>query len=574
MNNQQMSEDRKYSNIASAILIANNTNTADKLEALKAHLSRATVSDALKQYDDIAFALSLSSTATTNFTHLHNNDIIKAYVHIIQNPDKFRSNRERKQYFLSLLAPSIQVEKEEVATIEAPKAAIEHKQVVNVEPEIVAESPIIEPPYFDPGRYADISNEDYHRSNGISSSMVKDGRISLMYYQRRHVTKVILREKKRCFDLGSAFHTLTMEPEKFDAEFSIRPSIPEGAFTNVDSMKKWIDEHNAGLPQPLNADELKAAIDTYNSTLPTPLPLSGSVEEIGGLYADLAEEFRKIPESDKHTSAAMKACIKEFNATLPTPLKTSGSRDQLLEQLEKINTELVTSERNKPEPLRKPVKKDELIQIIKSVNPNAIFEDELINQWRQDDSKIQVETADYTMASNMRDAVMQHSEASKLINHPNRVSEVSYYGIDEDTGLEIRVRPDIEIQIADDHRLGFDLKSVSLGRFKQEAIESMIRREILNRDYHVSAAMYSDVAMLDQFFWIFVNTDENYHWVAIVEASPELLELGRLEYKQTLRDINQAMETNYWPAPITTTITIGLSDFDTRKLEALQSNAA
>lgn len=55
-------------------------------------------------------------------------------------------------------------------------------------------------------------------------------------------------------------------------------------------------------------------------------------------------------------------------------------------------------------------------------------------------------------------------------------------------------------------------------------------REIIERDYHLSAGMYCDVAALDQFFWIFVNKDEHYHWIAIVEASADLLELGRLEY--------------------------------------------
>ncbi|MBC5790664.1 PD-(D/E)XK nuclease-like domain-containing protein [Providencia sp. JUb39] len=572
MNNQEQFEKRNLANIVSAILMANDINTADNLHALTDHLSKERISEEMQQFEKIAFDLSLSSMATPNFMQLHNNDIINAFVHVIKNPEKFRSNADRKQYFKSLLS-SEPVDVPEQDKPDVVAHANEDKQIGDDSRVIINECPINEPPYFEPGRYPDIPNDVYHSSNGISSSMLKDARISLMYYNLRHVRKIILRENKRCFDLGSAFHTLTMEPEKFGTEFSVRPEIPEGAFTNTDSMTKWIDEYNAGLPQPRSTDELKAIIEAHNATLPAPLPLSGSVEEIGGLYADLPDEFRKISESDKHTAAAMKACIKEFNATLPEPLKTSGSRDFLLNQVYTINPDLWAEETSKPEPLKKSGKKEEIAASIKAIKPDAVFEDDLIGAWRSDETKIQVETIDFQTAKNMRDAVMNHPEASALINHPNRVSEVSYYGVDDDTGLETRVRPDIEIQLNDNHRIGFDLKSVSLGRFKQEAITSMIRREILNRDYHISAGMYSDIAQLDQFYWIFVNSDPHYHWVAIVEASPELLELGRLEYKKTLRDINNSMNTGVWPAPVTETLTINLTDFETRKLEELQLEA-
>ncbi|EOA5628225.1 PD-(D/E)XK nuclease-like domain-containing protein [Providencia rettgeri] len=570
---QEQFEQRKLSNIVSAILMANDINTPENIDKLTNHLNKAATSKEFEPFEKVAFELSITTTSTPKLMFLHDNDIINAYIHVIKNPDKFRSNIDRKKYFQSLVSP----DKEEVVETAKPDVithASEDKQTGNAEPEVMQECPVNEPPYFEPGRYPDIPNDVYHSSNGISSSMLKDARISLMYYNLRHVSKIILRENKRCFDLGSAFHTLTMEPEKFGSEFSVRPAIPEGAFTNTESMTKWIDEYNAGLPQPRSTDELKAIIEAHNATLPAPLPLSGSVEEIGGLYADLPDEFRKIPESDKHTAAAMKACIKEFNATLPEPLKTSGSRDFLLNKVYAINPDLWGEETSKPEPLKKSGKKEEIAASIKAIKPDAIFEDDLISAWRSDETKIQVETIDFQTAKDMRDAVMNHPEASALINHPNRVSEVSYYGVDDDTGLETRVRPDIEIQLNDNHRIGFDLKSVSLGRFKQEAITSMIRREILNRDYHISAGMYSDIAQLDQFYWIFVNSDPHYHWVAIVEASPELLELGRLEYKKTLRDINNSMNTGVWPAPVTETLTINLTDFETRKLEELQLEEA
>ncbi|MEX6061337.1 PD-(D/E)XK nuclease-like domain-containing protein [Providencia hangzhouensis] len=570
---QEQFEQRKLSNIVSAILMANDINTPENIDKLTNHLNKTATSEEFEQYEKVAFELSITTTSTPKLMFLHNNDIINAYIHVIKNPGKFRSNVDRKKYFQSLVSP----DKEEVVEPAKPDVtthANEDKQTGNVEPEIIKECPVNEPSYFEPGRYPDISNDDYHSSNGISSTMLKDGRISLMYFERRHISKIIQRERSEALDFGSLFHTLVLEPEKVEDEFSLPPVIPAEALTNTESMKKWIEKYNATLQPVMSNDELKAEIDAYNATLPQPLPLSGSVEEIGGLYANLPDEFRKIPESDKHTAAAMKACIKTFNNTLPTPLKTSGGRIDLIRELEMINPELVETERNKPDPLNTSGKKEDLIARIKGVSPNTVFADELMQAWQSDESRIRITGDQYRLGKAMQQAVFDHPVAGQLVTHPNRAVEVSYYGIDDDTGLEVRVRPDLEIQYDENLRVGFDLKSASLGRYKQDAITLMIRKEIINRDYHVSAAMYCDIAMLDQFFWIFVNKDENYHWVAIVEASPELLELGRLEYKKTLRDINNSLNTGVWPAPITETLTINLTDFETRKLEELQLEEA
>ncbi len=58
-----------------------------------------------------------------------------------------------------------------------------------------------------------------------------------------------------------------------------------------------------------------------------------------------------------------------------------------------------------------------------------------------------------------------------------------------------------------------------LGCVRQERLRDRRHREIIERDYHLSAAIYCDVSILDKFFWIFVNKDAGYHWLAVVEAS-------------------------------------------------------
>ncbi|EBU7922910.1 PD-(D/E)XK nuclease-like domain-containing protein [Salmonella enterica] len=427
------------------------------------------------------------------------------------------------------------------------------------------------PEYFEPGRYEGVPNEVYHAANGISSTQVKDARVSLMYFNARHVEKTIVKERSPVLDMGNLVHALALQPENLEAEFSVEPEIPEGAFTTT--LREFIDAHNASLPALLSADDIKALLEEYNATLPSQMPLGASVDETYASYEQLPEEFQRIENGTKHTATAMKACIKEYNATLPAPVKTSGSRDALLEQLAIINPDLVAQEAQKSSPLKVSGTKADLIQAVKSVNPAAVFSDELLDAWRENtEGKVLVTRQQLSTALNIQKALQEHPTAGKLLTHPSRAVEVSYFGIDEETGLEVRVRPDLELDMGG-LRIGADLKTISMWNIKQEGLRAKLHREIIDRDYHLSAAMYCETAALDQFFWIFVNKDENYHWVAIIEASTELLELGMLEYRKTMRAIANGFDTGEWPAPITEDYTDELNDFDVRRLEALRVQA-
>ncbi|ENY2045138.1 RecE family exodeoxyribonuclease, partial [Salmonella enterica] len=389
------------------------------------------------------------------------------------------------------------------------------------------------PEYFEPGRYEGVPNEVYHAANGISSTQVKDARVSLMYFNARHVEKTIVKERSPVLDMGNLVHALALQPENLEAEFSVEPEIPEGAFTTTATLREFIDAHNASLPALLSADDIKALLEEYNATLPSQMPLGASVDETYASYEQLPEEFQRIENGTKHTATAMKACIKEYNATLPAPVKTSCSRDALLEQLAIINPDLVAQEAQKSSPLKVSGTKADLIQAVKSVNPAAVFADELLDAWRENtEGKVLVTRQQLSTALNIQKALLEHPTAGKLLTHPSRAVEVSYFGIDEETGLEVRVRPDLELDMGG-LRIGADLKTISMWNIKQEGLRAKLHREIIDRDYHLSAAMYCETAALDQFFWIFVNKDENYHWVAIIEASTELLELGMLEYRKT-----------------------------------------
>ncbi|WP_241324341.1 RecE family exodeoxyribonuclease [Citrobacter freundii] len=421
--------------------------------------------------------------------------------------------------------------------------AHQNTQKVNqTEPEAQSDEPaVVYPAYFEPGRYEGLPNEVYHAANGISSTQVKDARVSLMYFNARHVAKTIPRASSKVLDMGNLVHALALQPENLEAEFSVEPEIPEGAFTTTTTLREFIDSHNASLPELLSADDIKALLEEHNASLPAQLPLGACMEETVQSYMSLPEEFQRIEVIQRKTAAAMKACIKEYNATLPAQVKTSGSRDVLLEQLAIINPHLVAQEAQKLTPLKVSGTKADLIQAVKSVNPNAVFADELLEAWRENpQGKVLVTRQQLSTALNIQKALLQHPTACKLLTHPSRAVEVSYFGFDDETGLEVRVRPDLEIDL-DGVRIGADLKTISMWNIKQEGLRAKLHREIIDRDYHLSAAMYCETAALDQFFWIFVNKDENYHWIAIIEASADY--------------------------------TDELNDFDLRRLEALRTQA-
>ncbi|WP_116838410.1 RecE family exodeoxyribonuclease [Salmonella enterica] len=463
-----------------------------------------------------------------------------------------------------LKGSSIHGEKQEVeTTVSEPEM-----------PETKPEPQYTWPEYFEPGRYEGVPNDIYHAANGISSTMVKDARVSLMYYEGRHVSKTIKKERSKVLDMGNLVHVLALQPEILDAEFSIEPEIPEGALTTTATIRAVIDEYNASLTPQLSADEIKTLLEEYNSSLPAPVPLGGDKDAIGVAYLELPDDLKRIVGDEKtFTASTMKACIKEYNATLPPQVRTSGNRDALLEQLAIINPDLVAQEAQKPQPLKVSGAKADLIQAVKSVKPDAVFADELLDAWRENPgNKILVTRQQYETALAIQSALYAHPEAGKLLQNPTRAVEVSYFGIDDDTGLDIRVRPDVELEY-EGLRIGFDLKTISMWDVKEDSLKSRLHREITMRDYHLSAGMYCNVADLDKFAWIFVNKDEGYHWVAVVWASDSLLELGKLEYRRTIRAIANAMDTGEWPAPVTADYTDELNDYDLRRLEALREMA-
>ena len=152
----------------------------------------------------------------------------------------------------------------------------------------------------------------------------------------------------------------------------------------------------------------------------------------------------------------------------------------------------------------------------------------------------------FILANEMAGIAINDPYAVRLLRSPVRRTEVSYYATHPTTGLQVKVRPDLSVG-----DVCIDLKSIHINRSVDgEWMLEHLRREIIKYKYHLSAAMYLEVAKLKEFVWVFVNKAPGYHWVATIRASEQLLTEGEDLYHTTMHRIHNAMQEDVWPGPM------------------------
>lgn len=83
----------------------------------------------------------------------------------------------------------------------------------------------------------DMSNEDYHNHKSISSSRVK----VLLENPYEYLNPI--EKDSKAFSLGSATHSLVLEPHKFDNEFAVAPSLNRRTKKGKEEYLKFEDEN-------------------------------------------------------------------------------------------------------------------------------------------------------------------------------------------------------------------------------------------------------------------------------------------------------------------------------------------
>lgn len=285
-----------------------------------------------------------------------------------------------------------------------------------------------------PGIYRGLPNDLYHGGPGISKSGLDLIRKSPAHY-RAVVTadNDNARKPTPAQALGTALHALVLEPQEFARTYTLalqRSDVPDA-----------IDDR----------EQLVAMVQELNSTRLPKLPTGGSkaeqVERI--LAAELTAGDIAYCRSDLEPmrGADLKAIIEAANSNRPGLLPTSGSRHDLAD-------------------------------ILRANGRTVTLWSDVVAEWAANNGHRTILTAEqFEQLRNMRDAIMAHPAASKLLAAPGE-AEVSAYWMQD--GQLCRVRPDFWRYDG----IVVDLKST------EDASPEEFARSIAKWGYHVQDDFY------------------------------------------------------------------------------------
>lgn len=375
---------------------------------------------------------------------------------------------------------------------------------------------------MDPGVYRGLPNDVYHRGPGISKSGLDLIRKSPAHY-RAVVTAANDNERAptAAQALGTALHMIVLEPELLAKTYTLalsRADVPE-AIDDREVLVAMVQELNAGR---------KAKLST-----------SGSKAELVARIAE-SDEFQESNDGvtvemlHGETGAVLKQRIERINTGRTGLLSTSGNRHELAEILRANGREVM-------------LWSDVQAEWLKNNGHRKILSAEQFEQLR-----------------NMRDAIMAHPAASKLLSAPGEAELSAYWMqkvIDPATGEVIgeqlcRVRPD---KWRKDGIL-IDLKSC------EDASEEEFARSIAKWSYHVQDDFYmhgvaealrqgggfEDFAAPRAFVFIAVEktacvVDGQAKGVAVYRLDDESRALGRMQWNGDLMRYTQCQNSGEWP---------------------------
>ena len=156
--------------------------------------------------------------------------------------------------------------------------------------------------------------------------------------------------------------------------------------------------------------------------------------------------------------------------------------------------------------------------------------------------KIILSTAEKQQLDLMIESVQRHPAASELLKLKGK-AEVSMFGVDPETELQIKARPDY---LLDDRSLILDIKTTA------DASPRGFQRSFANYRYWVQSAWYLWIAEMvtgrrpDAFIFICVEKQRPYH-TAVYIADDQSIELGMQEARRNLMDIAKWQNCKMFP---------------------------
>lgn len=372
---------------------------------------------------------------------------------------------------------------------------------------------------MDPGVYRGLPNDVYHRGPGISKSGLDLIRKSPAHY-RAVVTAANDNERAptAAQALGTALHMIVLEPELFAKTYTLalqRSDVPE-AIDDREVLVAMVQELNAGRKPKLSTSGSKAEL------------VARIVDEIHGGDGEVAPDLEMMKAAD------LKKVIEAENANRAGMLSVSGPRHDLAE-------------------------------ILRANGREVTLWSDVQAEWLKNNGHRQILSAEqFEQLRNMRDAIMAHPAASKLLSAPGE-AELSAYWMqpvkNPTTGEVIgeqlcRVRPDYWRKDG----ILIDLKSC------EDASEEEFARSIAKWRYHVQDSFYvrgvrqallqgggfEDFADPRAFVFIAVEktacvVDGQAKGVAVYRLDDESRALGWQQWNEDLMRYTDCQNSGEWP---------------------------
>jgi exodeoxyribonuclease VIII len=149
----------------------------------------------------------------------------------------------------------------------------------------------------------------------------------------------------------------------------------------------------------------------------------------------------------------------------------------------------------------------------------------------------------YKMICGMRDAVMENPYCRKLIKGN---IEQSMYFVDDATGVQCKIRPDIWRKL-DDSIIIIDLKST------RSALPMDFARDVVKFHYDLQAYMYSYGASktlgvpMDKISFVFIAVEKKPPYlINVMQACSDVIEKGGADFREYIGMYADCMRTGNW----------------------------
>lgn len=411
-----------------------------------------------------------------------------------------------------------------------------------------------------PGIYtnAELSNEAYHASEGVSSTTLKE----LINRSPAHCRAYMdgLRKKgSASMSLGTIIHSAVLEPESFGQEYFVLPAradYPE-ALETLEDYRAAAEAHGVDLSSKSSKPAIRAELEKAADGLVfwEDLVAAAPTKEKYPNALDSAADFKEscglhgVEVPAKATKAAMRAALVGANAEvefwddLAAQIPKKADHPEALDspadykaKAEELGVDLSAK-----------TTKGEIRAALEAAGVEATYWDDLV---AVPEGMVAITREQANVAAGVCQSIFADPEASHWLS--GGVAEQSYYWRDRLTGELCKARSDYYLE---SEGIIADLKTC------EDARPEAVARSIAKYGYDISAAMYLDGVAANGlpangFVWVFAETAPPYA-VRCYLATDALLARARGKFHSGLEQFSFCRSADNWPG-----YAVGLVEID------------